>query len=167
MALKKMKQLGKITSGERGVLVTVLCTIINAAGNSIPPFMIFPRYFSKFECCMVPRQEWTGTPSSRSWRQTHRFSVWGNAYSTSEGSSKTTKCLLKPPQERTQDLRDLDHELQYLCEEDRARQQSDYQLKKQCKIYRTWTMNCNIYVKKTEHDKKVISNSKVTWRYTG
>ena len=28
-------------------------------------------------------------------------------------------------------------------------------LKRENKIYGTWTMNCNIYVKKTEHDKKV------------
>ncbi len=28
-------------------------------------------------------------------------------------------------------------------------------LKRENKLYGTWTMNCNIYVKKTEHDKKV------------
>ena len=42
VASKKKKQVGKVTSAERGTLVTVLCTI-NAAGNSIPPFMVFPR----------------------------------------------------------------------------------------------------------------------------
>ena len=29
-------------------------------------------------------------------------------------------------------------------------------LKKEGKLYGTWTMNCNIFVKKTEHDKKVL-----------
>lgn len=36
------RQIGKITSGERGTLVTV-AVAVNAAGNSIPPFIIFPR----------------------------------------------------------------------------------------------------------------------------
>lgn len=39
---KGMKQVGQVTSGERGQLVT-LCCFINAAGNTIPPVFIFPR----------------------------------------------------------------------------------------------------------------------------
>lgn len=42
LAEKGKKQIGKITSGERGVLVT-LCCAINAIGNSLPPFFVFPR----------------------------------------------------------------------------------------------------------------------------
>lgn len=37
-----VKQVGKITSGERGELVTACCAV-NALGNHIPPYMIFPR----------------------------------------------------------------------------------------------------------------------------
>jgi len=37
-----VKQVGQVTSQERGTLVTV-CAIINAIGNSIPPAVIFPR----------------------------------------------------------------------------------------------------------------------------
>ena len=33
-------------------------------------------------------------------------------------------------------------------------------LKKEGKLYGTWTMNCNIFVKKTEHDKKVLIKCK-------
>lgn len=36
------KQVGSVTSAERGELVTVVCAV-NAAGNAIPPMFIFPR----------------------------------------------------------------------------------------------------------------------------
>ena len=36
------KQVGSVTSGERGTLVTIVCTI-NAMGNSILPMFVFPR----------------------------------------------------------------------------------------------------------------------------
>lgn len=39
---KNAKQVGGITSAERGQLVTALCTI-NDVGNSIPPMFVFPR----------------------------------------------------------------------------------------------------------------------------
>lgn len=39
---KGVKQIGKITSEERGQLVT-LCAAINATGNHMPPYIIFPR----------------------------------------------------------------------------------------------------------------------------
>ncbi|XP_065642501.1 uncharacterized protein LOC136074128 [Hydra vulgaris] len=42
IALRGTKQVGQVTSAERGTLVTVCCGI-NALGNSIPPFFIFPR----------------------------------------------------------------------------------------------------------------------------
>nr|XP_042911567.1 MFS-type transporter clz9-like [Parasteatoda tepidariorum] len=41
-AKKGKKQVGAITSSERGTLVTC-CVAVNATGNSIPPFLIFPR----------------------------------------------------------------------------------------------------------------------------
>lgn len=46
IAPKKLKQVGLVTSSERGHLVTV-CNAVNALGNSIPPFFIFlfPRIF--------------------------------------------------------------------------------------------------------------------------
>lgn len=40
MACKGIKQVS-VTSGKRGQLVTV-CAAINAIGNHLPPFMIFP-----------------------------------------------------------------------------------------------------------------------------
>lgn len=43
---KGLKQIGQVTSGERGGLVTACC-IINARGNSVPPYLIFPRVHFK------------------------------------------------------------------------------------------------------------------------
>ncbi|ELT91405.1 hypothetical protein CAPTEDRAFT_125523, partial [Capitella teleta] len=39
---KCLKQVGQVTSGERGVLVT-MCCCVNAARNALPPAYIFPR----------------------------------------------------------------------------------------------------------------------------
>ncbi|XP_071638428.1 tigger transposable element-derived protein 6-like [Temnothorax longispinosus] len=46
IAPKGQKQVGQVTSGERGTLVTA-CGIISANGNSIPPYMVFPRVHFK------------------------------------------------------------------------------------------------------------------------
>lgn len=37
-----VKQVGQVTSSERGELVT-FCCMINALGNALPPFFVFPR----------------------------------------------------------------------------------------------------------------------------
>ncbi|XP_014831133.1 PREDICTED: uncharacterized protein LOC106909301 [Poecilia mexicana] len=42
VARRGVKQVGAMTSGERGVLVSVACAV-QALGNSIPPFFVFPR----------------------------------------------------------------------------------------------------------------------------
>lgn len=49
VAPKGMKQIGSLTSAERGSLVT-LCLAVSASGNTIPPMMIFPRvkYYDHF-----------------------------------------------------------------------------------------------------------------------
>ncbi|KAJ8929237.1 hypothetical protein NQ314_018116 [Rhamnusium bicolor] len=46
LAVKGQKQIGKVTSAEKGTLISTCC-IINAAGNSLPPIMIFPRVHFK------------------------------------------------------------------------------------------------------------------------
>ncbi|CAH2013872.1 unnamed protein product [Acanthoscelides obtectus] len=50
IAKRGTKQVGAITSGERGQLVT-LALAVNANGNFVPPFIIFPR--KKFKDVMV------------------------------------------------------------------------------------------------------------------
>ncbi|XP_041371560.1 uncharacterized protein LOC121385091 [Gigantopelta aegis] len=42
IAPKQERQVGRVTSAERGTLVTLLCCV-NACGNSIPPLFVFPR----------------------------------------------------------------------------------------------------------------------------
>lgn len=42
ISTKGTKQVGCMTSGERGLNVTMICAI-NAAGNHVPPMIIFPR----------------------------------------------------------------------------------------------------------------------------
>ncbi|ESO05981.1 hypothetical protein HELRODRAFT_72994 [Helobdella robusta] len=46
IAAKSNRQVGRVTSAERGQVVTVCCTI-NAIGNTVPPFMVFPRVHYK------------------------------------------------------------------------------------------------------------------------
>ena len=46
IAPKQEKQVGKVTSAERGTLVSLLCCV-NACGNSIPPLFVFPRVHFK------------------------------------------------------------------------------------------------------------------------
>jgi hypothetical protein len=41
-----IKQLGSMTSGERGQSITMIAAI-NAAGNHLPPMLIFPRVHFK------------------------------------------------------------------------------------------------------------------------
>ncbi|KAJ8935673.1 hypothetical protein NQ314_012694 [Rhamnusium bicolor] len=43
---KGLKQIGQVTFGERGVLVTACC-FVNATGNSVAPFLIFSRVYFK------------------------------------------------------------------------------------------------------------------------
>lgn len=55
VALKKDKQVGQVTSGEKGVLVTVLCTV-NAAGNTVPPI-----HSVLSSSLQVPDDKWSST----------------------------------------------------------------------------------------------------------
>lgn len=59
---KGVKQVGGITSTERGTLVTV-CAAVSAIGNSMPPRMIFPRkkFQRSFHSRRTPRSVWWST----------------------------------------------------------------------------------------------------------
>ena len=46
IAGKGIKQVGQMTSGERGKLVTII-SAVNAGGNTVPPLLVFPRKFFK------------------------------------------------------------------------------------------------------------------------
>jgi hypothetical protein len=44
VAGRGIKQVGQVTSAERGTLVT-LCCAVSAVGNALPPFSVFPRVY--------------------------------------------------------------------------------------------------------------------------
>ena len=75
IAKKGAKQVGALTSIERGTLVTLACTI-NALGNVIPPMFIFPR--SRYSDHFV-RDGSTGCigPGNKSgWMQEEKFPIF-------------------------------------------------------------------------------------------
>ena len=43
VAAKGLKQIGSVTSGERGLLIT-MCAAVSATGNTVPPMFIFPQH---------------------------------------------------------------------------------------------------------------------------
>ena len=43
VAAKGLKQIGSVTSGEMGTLITI-CAAVSATGNTVPPMFIFPRH---------------------------------------------------------------------------------------------------------------------------
>lgn len=49
VTLKGKRQVGAITSGERGTTTTAVCCANNAAGNFVPPLIIFKRKGAKDE----------------------------------------------------------------------------------------------------------------------
>lgn len=66
LAPKKIKQLGKFTSGERGVNNTLIACI-NAVGNSVPPLIIFPRVFFKDNMLKGAPPGSTGAANQSGW----------------------------------------------------------------------------------------------------
>lgn len=72
IASKHVRQVGQVTSAERGSLVTV-CFAVNALGNVIPPFFIFPRvkYNESFVADGPPGSQ--GDSYSSGWMTTKSF----------------------------------------------------------------------------------------------
>ena len=67
IALKGAKQVGAVTSAERGSLVTMIGTI-NAIGNTVPPYFIFPRSrFVKQSILAGARVGSTGCAAKSGW----------------------------------------------------------------------------------------------------
>jgi DDE superfamily endonuclease/helix-turn-helix, Psq domain len=93
VALRGKKQVGALTSAERGQLCTVeIC--MSAAGQFIPPLIIFPRQRMKNELM-------DGTPPGciykchpSGWMQTDIFTEWFQHFIVSSASSVTNPSLL-------------------------------------------------------------------------
>lgn len=75
IAPKGIKQLGQITSAERGELVTACCAI-NACGNSVPPLMIFPRVNFKTHMIHGAPAGTIGCASPSGWITNDLFLQW-------------------------------------------------------------------------------------------
>ena len=75
VATKGAKQVSKMTSGERGPTVTVICCM-NAAGTYVPPMMIFPRK-RMIDTLMngAPPQS-LGCCSATGWTDSNLFVKW-------------------------------------------------------------------------------------------
>lgn len=69
LAEQGKKQIGKMTYGKRGVLVTLYCAI-NALGNSLPPFFVYPR--KKFKDFMLTNAP-TGSANISGWMNAEIF----------------------------------------------------------------------------------------------
>ena len=93
VARKGIKQVGAVTSAERGTLVTLACAV-NALGNSIPPMLIFPR--KKFHPHFISNGPpgYIGTANGSGWMQQEDFLVFLKHFQTHSKSSLESKVLL-------------------------------------------------------------------------
>lgn len=75
LATKGQKQVGQITSNERGTLVTMVGAI-NAGGNAIPPLLIFPRKYFKQHMLKNAPPGTVGSASPSGWITSEIFEEW-------------------------------------------------------------------------------------------
>ncbi|KAF0765830.1 DDE-1 domain-containing protein [Aphis craccivora] len=73
VAQKGKKQIGAITSAERGTLVTMTCLAVSAVGNAIPPMFIFPRVNFKDHFIRGGPPGCIGTSNKSGWMQGEEF----------------------------------------------------------------------------------------------
>ena len=93
IASKGEKQLGQITSGERGQLIT-LVGAINAVGNSIPPFLIFPRVNFRNHMLNGAPPGTIGAANPSGWINAELFESWLDHFITQSQSTKDSPKLL-------------------------------------------------------------------------
>ena len=72
LAEKGVKQVGLLTSAEKGTLVTI-CACVNAAGNSLPPAYIFPRVNFKDHMMIGAPHGSKGFANSSGWMNRELF----------------------------------------------------------------------------------------------
>ena len=72
IATKGARQVGKLTSGERGATVTVICGM-KAAGTYLPPMFIFPRQRMVDRLTVGAPPQSVGHCSSNGWTTSNLF----------------------------------------------------------------------------------------------
>lgn len=93
LATTGRKQVGAITSAERGSNVTVVCCM-NAAGSYVPPFMIFPRKNMKNELVDEAPTGTVGVAQKNGWMSTEIFVKWLHHFQSFVKASHDDKVLL-------------------------------------------------------------------------
>ncbi|KAB0795832.1 hypothetical protein PPYR_09893, partial [Photinus pyralis] len=93
IAKKGTKQVGSITSQERGTLVT-MCLAVNAVGNTIPPMFIFPRL--KFQQYFIRDGPvgCTGSGNKSGWMQEAEFLQFTKHFVKHSKPSENNRVLL-------------------------------------------------------------------------
>ncbi|CAG9562808.1 unnamed protein product [Danaus chrysippus] len=93
IAEKGRKQVGSLSSAERGQTVTVeIC--FNAAGTYMPPMLIFPRQRMKQELLDRAPPGTTAECNARGWMTTETFMSWFQRFVIFSGASITKPVLL-------------------------------------------------------------------------
>lgn len=93
IAAKGQKQVGQVTSGERGKLITVCC-FINAAGNTLPPAIIFPLKKFKDHMTINAPENTLGLANASGWMTKENFVAVIKHFIKYSGATKENPCLL-------------------------------------------------------------------------
>ncbi|KAB0790292.1 hypothetical protein PPYR_15372 [Photinus pyralis] len=93
VARKGFRQIGSLTSAERGTLVT-MAIAVSAAGNSIPPLFVFPRVHFKDHFLQGAPVGSIGTANPSGWMKNEQFLTFVQHLVTTVKSTKESPILL-------------------------------------------------------------------------
>jgi len=93
IATKGARQVSKITSGERGATVTVICAM-SAAGQYVPPMIIWPRKRMTDVLMKGAPPGSIGTVSDNGWTDCSLFVKWLSHFISCTNCSKEKPCIL-------------------------------------------------------------------------
>lgn len=93
VARKGLKQVGAITSAERGTLIT-LAAAVSGVGNSIPPFFVFPRVHFKEHFIRDGPIGCKGGSNPSGWMTEELFPTFLKHFHNHVKSTKEKPCLL-------------------------------------------------------------------------
>lgn len=93
IASKKSKQVGQVTSADRGTTVTI-CFAVNAIGNVIPPFFIFPRVRYQEHFVLEGPEGSSGDAHPSGWMTTKSFVKFLGHFAKYSHASENNRVLL-------------------------------------------------------------------------
>ena len=92
VATKGIRTVGKMTSGERGTTVTVVCAF-SAAGTYLPPMFIYPRKRMLAQLLAGAPPQSVGCRSDSGWTDSSLFLDWLNILNHSRAAPRKTHML--------------------------------------------------------------------------